>query len=329
MKIGLDLEWIKESFPAALGTWVLGGMFQGGIDENEAIATIHAALDFGVRLIDTAPLYGFGRTEQLVGKALKQYGCREQMILATKCGLSWREGKIFRDARKKTLLEEIDRSLLNLGVDWIDLYQLHWPDPLTPVFETAEALEIMLRKGKIRAVGLSNFSAEECAQFQEVLPIQSVQPPYNLFERMMGDSLLMQCQEKSILVLGYGTLCRGLLSGELKQNGPFRSDDLRSFDPKFQEPLFSQYTGCAERLSHWAKEKHGRSLLDLAFRWVLDRGALPLWGPQNRKELVDLKSFKTWKLSTEDFQEIDQIFVKSSLEPMGTEFLAPPNRTDP
>jgi aryl-alcohol dehydrogenase-like predicted oxidoreductase len=311
--------------PIALGTWVLGGMFQGGIDEKEAIATIHHALDQGICLIDTAPLYGFGRTESLVGKALKQYGNRNSVQLATKCGLGWTDGKIYRDARKKSLLQEIDDSLQRLGVETIDLYQLHWPDPLTPPHETAEAFSQMLRQGKVRAIGLSNCTLTELQAFEKLVPIQAVQPAFNLFEQIID--LIPHCKKQRMQILGYGTLCRGLLSGKLKKGLTFRSDDLRSFDPKFQEPLYSQYLNCVEHLQNWVQETHNRSLLELAFRWVMDQGVIPLWGPENRKQLFDIHTLADWKLTPRDLQAIDRILARDIPHPIGIEFLAPPSRS--
>ncbi len=319
-------EILQNVFPVALGTWVLGGMFRGGIDEGEAIDTIHAALDSGINLIDTAPLYGFGRTEELVGKALRRYGARTRVFVATKCGLSWTGGNLYRDARKPTLMQEVDRSLERLGIDCIDLYQLHWLDPATPVEETAGALSEMLSLGKIRSVGLSNCNEAEANAFAAHLPVHSVQPPFNLFERSMAEELLSGCRNRKRLILGYGTLCRGLLSGRIKKGDVYRNDDLRSFDPKFQEPRISRYLQCVRELADWVEKTHGRTLLELAFRWVIDKGVVPLWGPANRTELVDIEKMMGWKIGPEDFKEIDRIVEAHIPDPIGTEFLAPPLR---
>jgi len=315
-----------KAFPLGLGTWELCGFFNGGIDEREAISTIHQAFDRGIRLIDTAPLYGFGRAEEIVGRAIRQYGRRDQILIATKFGLSWQDRKLFRDARKQTIRKEIESSLRRLQLDAIDLYQLHWPDPLTPVAETAETLRDLLKEGKIRGVGLSNFTLEEMKEFQKHLPVQAVQPAYNLFEREIDRGLFDDCTQQGIPVLGFSALCRGLLGGNLNQDARFRSDDLRSFDPKFKEPRYSQYLQCADILKKWADQRFGRSLPELAVRWVLDRGAIPIWGPSQTSHLFDLTTLNSWNLKPRDFQEIDRIVESTILDPVGLEFLAPPTR---
>ena len=142
----------------ALGTWAMGGWMWGGSDRREAIATIHAALDRGINLIDTAPVYGFGASEEIVGAALD--GVRAQTVIATKTGLQWQDGKIYRNATRDRIMREIDDSLRRLRTDYIDIYQVHWPDPLVPVEETAEAMRSLYEQGKIRAIGVSNFSVE-------------------------------------------------------------------------------------------------------------------------------------------------------------------------
>ena len=145
----------------------------GGTDEENAISTIQHALDNGINLIDTAPVYGFGKSEEIVGKALKQYGNRERVVLATKVGLNWKNRQVFRDSSKKRIIKEIEDSLTRLQVDYIDLYQVHWPDPKTPIAETAEALGQLLKEGKIRAIGVSNYSVEEMETFQKTTPLHA------------------------------------------------------------------------------------------------------------------------------------------------------------
>ena len=177
----------------------------GGTDEKNAIATILHALDKGINLIDTSPVYGFGVSEEIVGKALKQYGKRERVIIATKVGLNWKDGQIFRDSRKERIIKEIEDSLKRLQVDYIDLYQVHWPDPKTPIEETAEALSQLINQGKIRAAGVSNYSIDEMETFQKSA-LLSAQPPFNLFERGVEETVLAYCKKKGIATLGYGSL---------------------------------------------------------------------------------------------------------------------------
>src|SRR6202050_1334243 len=199
----------------ALGTWAIGGWMWGGSDEREAIKTIHAALDRGINLIDTAPVYGFGRSEEIVGKALAMDGRRKRALIATKTGLDWKDGKPFRNARKARIVEEVEDSLRRLQTDVIDLYQVHWPDPNTAIEETAEAMAALYRAGKIRAIGVSNFSPEQMDAFRAVAPLHTAQPPYNLFERGIEKAVLPYCRDNGITTLVYGSLSRGLLSGRM------------------------------------------------------------------------------------------------------------------
>ena len=216
----------------ALGTWAIGGWMWGGTDEAESIRTIHAAVDQGITLIDTAPVYGFGRSEEIVGKALADKGRRKRVNIATKVALDWNDGRVFRNASKERIFKEIDDSLRRLQTDVIDIYQVHWPDPNTPIEETAAAMEALHRAGKIRAIGVSNFSPAQMDTFRSIAPLHTAQPPYNLFERAIEADVLPYCSEKRIATLAYGALCRGLLSGRMNAATQFSGDDLRRNDPK-------------------------------------------------------------------------------------------------
>src|SRR5712672_2882164 len=224
-----------------LGTWAIGGWMWGGTDETESIRTIHEALDLGINLIDTAPIYGFGRSEEIVGKALAQNGLRQRAVIATTVGLDWKDGQPFRNGRPQRILKEVEDSLRRLRTDVIDLYQVHWPDQMVPVGDTAEAMARLYRAGKIRAIGVSNFSPAEMDIFRSAAPLHTAQPPYNLLERAIEADVLPYCREKGIAVLAYGSLCRGLLSGRMNSQTQFDGDDLRRHDPKFQAPRFAQY----------------------------------------------------------------------------------------
>ena len=223
----------------ALGTWAMGGWMWGGTDQRESVATIHAALNQGINLIDTAPVYGFGVSEEIVGTALE--GMRNHAVIATKAGLEWRDGQVYRNATRARIMQEIEESLRRLRTDYIDIYQLHWPDPLVPVEETAEAMRLLYEQGKIRAIGVSNFSVAEMRRFREVAPLHVLQSPYNLFERAIETEILPYCLANDIVTLGYGALCRGLLSGRMRPDSKFEGDDLRRIDPKFQPPRFAEY----------------------------------------------------------------------------------------
>src|SRR5271169_2906818 len=177
---GIDLKPSR----IALGTWAIGGWMWGGSNDALSIQTIQSAVDRGVTLIDTAPVYGFGHSEEIIGKALAQGGRRNTVAIATKVGLDWKDGKPFRNASRHRIMQEIDDSLRRLRTDAVDLYQVHWPDPNVPVEETAGAMKDLLRAGKIRAIGVSNFSPGQMDRFRSVVPLAADQPPYNLFERV-------------------------------------------------------------------------------------------------------------------------------------------------
>jgi len=312
----------------ALGTWAIGGWMWGGSDEREAIKTIHAALDRGINLIDTAPVYGFGHSEEIVGKALAMDGRRARALIATKAGLNWKDGKPFRDARKMRIVGEVENSLRRLRTDVIDLYQVHWPDLKTPIAEIAEAMSALHKAGKIRAIGVSNFSPSQMDQFRKVAPLHTAQPPYNLFERGIDQDVLPYCRDRDIAVLAYGSLCRGLLSGRMSQSSQFTGDDLRKSDPKFQAPRFGQYLTAVERLDRIAKQRFGRRVIHLAVRWVLDRNKMniALWGARRADQLSPIGDVLGWHLESDVMQEIDHILSETITSPVGPEFMAPPHR---
>lgn len=189
--------------PVGLGTWAIGGWMWGGTDEKQSIDTIHAAIDQGIGLVDTAPVYGFGRSEEIVGQALADGGRREKVALATKAALNWNDdhSKVWRDATAERIRKEVEDSLRRLQTDYIDIYQIHWPDPVAPMEETARALEELYREGKIRAIGVSNFSPEQMDAFREVAPLHSVQPPHNLFERDIEQDVLPYCRNNGIATI--------------------------------------------------------------------------------------------------------------------------------
>ncbi|WOJ91049.1 aldo/keto reductase [Methylocapsa polymorpha] len=312
----------------AIGTWAIGGWMWGGTDEAESIATIRAALEHGVNVIDTAPVYGFGRSEEIVGKAIAEGGLRSRLSIATKVGLEWRDGKVFRNASRDRINQEIEDSLRRLQTDHVDIYQVHWPDPLTPIEETAEAMHALLKQGKIRAIGVSNFSVEQMERFRGVAPIHVLQPPYNLFEREIEADILPYCRKNNIATFGYGALCRGLLSGRMRADTAFSGDDLRRVDPKFQQPRFGQYLAAVERLDRLAQDRFGKRVIHLAVRWVLDQGVTTaLWGARHPDQLQPIDGVSGWSLDASAKTEIDRILRESITDPVGPEFMAPPARS--
>ena len=222
-------------------------------------------------LIDTAPVYGFGRSEEIVGKALAEGGRRAGVVLATKVGLNSKNEQPFRNGSRVRILKEIDNSLRRLRTDVIDLYQVHWPDPKTPVEETADAMAELLKAGKIRAIGVSNFSPAQMDRVCRPAPLHAVQPPYNLFEARHRGGCVSLCSLVGWPLLAYGALCRGLLAGRMQADTQFPDSDLRSKDPKFQRPHYGEYLAAVSALDRLAQERFGKRVIHLALRWVLDR----------------------------------------------------------
>jgi len=310
-----------------LGTWAIGGWMWGGTDEKQAMRTIQAAFHHGITLIDTAPAYGFGLSEEIVGKALAAGGLRNSAVIATKVGLDWKDGKPFRSAGAARIGQEIDASLKRLRTDHIDIYQVHWPDPKVPVSETADAMRRLFEQGKIGAIGVSNFSVDQMEEFRKVAPLHVLQPPYNLFERAAELELLPYCRQHGIATLGYGALCRGLLSGHIGPTTRFDGDDLRREDPKFRPPLFDQYLRAVARLQKFADKRYGKSIIDLAVRFDLDSGiTAALWGARRPDQLEPVDGVSGWSLDDSARKEIEKILAEEIPHPVGPEFMAPPAR---
>ncbi len=312
----------------ALGTWAIGGWMWGGTDEAESIKTIQGAIEHGINIIDTAPAYGFGRSEEIVGKALADGGLRSRVQIATKVGLEWKDGHVFRNASRARILRELKDSLRRLQTDYIDIYQIHWPDPLITIEETAEAMRDLYEQGTIRAIGVSNFSVLQMEQFRRIAPLHVLQPPFNLFERGIETDILPYCRENNIATFGYGALCRGLLSGRMRPDSKFEGDDLRRIDPKFQQPRFAQYLAAVEQLDLFAQRRFGKRVIHLAIRWMLDQGVTTaLWGARNPAQLLPVDEVSGWHLDETDGADIDRILHETITDPIGPEFMAPPARS--
>ena len=312
----------------ALGTWAMGGWMWGGTDERQSVATIQAALDQGVSLIDTAPVYGFGVAEEIVGKAIQESNGRSRAIISTKAGVEWHNGTVYRNATRARIMQEIDDSLRRLRTDRIDIYHVHWPDPLVPIEETAEAMYALYQQGKIGAIGVSNFSVAQMERFRKVAPLHVLQPPYNLFERDIEREILPYCRTHNIVTLGYGALCRGLLSGRMQADTTFADDDLRRLDPKFQPPRYAQYRAAVQRLDQLAHDRFDRRVIQLAVRWMLDQGiSVALWGARRPDQLQAVLGVAGWTLDAEMRARIDRILSETIIDPVGPEFMAPPQRS--
>ena len=317
-----------ESSRIGLGAWAIGGWLWGGSEERESIETIHAALDNGITLIDTAAIYGFGRSEEIVGKAVSEYGNRDKIIIATKAGLDWTSGKVYRNSTKERIFKEIDDSLERLETDYIDIYQIHWPDYETPFEEAAEAMKKLYDSGKIRAIGVSNYTVEQKDIFRQIAPIHASQPPYNIFERGIEEEVIPYCHEHDITMLLYGAICRGLLSGRMTQDTTFEGDDIRKVDPKFKKPRFEQYLEAVHKLDDFAQANYNKRVIHLALRWVLDmaKSDIALWGARRPLQLKPLDDIFGWSLDEGAFEEINKILDETIQDPIGPEFMAPPEK---
>jgi aryl-alcohol dehydrogenase-like predicted oxidoreductase len=308
-----------------LGTWEIGGTEWGAISDDVAIATCLGAVELGVNLIDTAPIYGQGRAEEIIGRAMRAHGRREAFFIATKFGLDWTSGGVNANSTESRIRTELEGSLRRLGTDYIDLYQVHWPDTRTPIAETAALLAGFQREGKVRALGVSNFNVAQMEEFRSAASLASNQPPYNLFERGIDSEILPWCAANHVAVLTWSTLCRSLLAGRVRRGMSFDEKDIRHVDPKFQEPRFSHYMTAVERLAALAKERYGKTVLELAVRWVLDHPgvSVALWGAKRPEQLDAVSGVMDWKLDAEAMAEIDRIVAESITDPIGPEYLTP------
>lgn len=253
-----------------LGTWAIGGggweFGWGDQDDAESIATIHRALDLGMNWLDTAAVYGLGRSEAVIGRALQ--GRRDQVIVATKCGLRWDDqGNVHRSSQPDSLREELENSLRRLQTDTIDLYQIHWPDENTPLEESWATLASFVQEGKVRYLGVSNFSVEQIKICQSIHPVASVQPPYSLLRREIEADLLPYCAEHNIGVVAYSPMESGLLTGsfDIDSKDP---DDWRRREARFQEPQLSRNLAFVDALRPIA-ERTGHTVAHLAVAWTL------------------------------------------------------------
>jgi aryl-alcohol dehydrogenase-like predicted oxidoreductase len=320
----------REVSRIGLGTWAIGGWMWGGSDAEVSLQTILAAFEMGINLVDTAPAYGAGQSEEIVGRAIAESGRRAEIVIATKAGLESTDGKVQRNSSKDRIIREIEESLRRLRTDYIDIYQIHWPDPLVPIEETAEAMHQLYSQGKIRAIGVSNYSIEQMELFRAAAPLHTAQPPYNLFERGIERDILPYCRERKIATLAYGALCRGLLSGKMRPNTRFIGDDVRKMDPKFQPPRYRQYLQAVERLDDLARRHYGKRVIHLAVRWLLDQPgvAIALWGARRPDQLAPIEDATGWSLDEAAVKGINRIVYETVADPVGPEFMAPPARNN-
>jgi aryl-alcohol dehydrogenase-like predicted oxidoreductase len=301
-----------EVSPIAFGTWQLGGDW-GEFDEREAIAAIRHAREGGIDFFDTAQAYGFGASERLLGEALRDEleHHREELTIATKGGLRIDpEQGLVRDSSPEWLRQGVHESLGYLGVEYIDVYQVHWPDPHTPFAESAEALAGLVEEGKIHHVGVSNFSVGEIAEFSRTLPVETLQPPYHLFRREIEADVLPYAREHDIGVLAYGPLAHGLLSGAMDAETTFPEGDWRAHSPLFEGEAFQRNLQTVGELKRFAQE-HGYSVSQLAIAWTLAHPAVQvaIVGSRHAAHIEESLGALDVQLSGEDMAEIDRIMA--------------------
>lgn len=261
-----------------LGAWAMGGAgykFSWGTqDDNDSVKTIHRAVELGVNWIDTAAIYGLGHSEEVVGRALKELGSRKRPIIATKCGRRWDEtGTPYGNLKPDSVREEIDNSLKRLGVDVIDLYQMHWPQPDEDIEGAWQVMADAVRAGKIRYIGVCNYNVTQLKRVQAIHPVASLQPPYSMLVRGVEDELLAYCAANNIGVVCYSPMQKGILTDKFTRDWVVslaKNDHRSQLDARFQEPELSKNLDLVEKLKPIAREA-GHSVAQLAIAWVLRR----------------------------------------------------------
>jgi methylglyoxal reductase len=304
-----------EASVIGLGTWAIGGWMWGGTDEREAIDAIQASIDDGITLIDTAPAYGMGRSEQIVAKAIT--GRRDQVILATKCGLVWDTDKgtpfvtqnghqIHRYLGPESVKHECEQSLKRLGTDHIDLYQTHWQDPTTPIEETMSALLDLKREGKVRAIGVSNATTEQIEVYRATGPVDADQEKYSLLDRNLEAVHLPSLHKWSIAFLAYSPLANGLLTGKLTPNRQFSGDDLRHNNARFTTENRQWVAKVLRQFEPIAKD-HDATIAQVVIAWTLEQPGVThaLVGGRNRKQALENSAAGDLMLSTHELKQID------------------------
>ncbi len=306
--------------PIAFGAWAIGGLMWGGNDDHDALEAIQVAYDLGITTFDTAPVYGFGHSEELLGKALQ--GKRDQVQILTKYGLRWdatvgeyhfsledekgNAHKVHRYAGKESLIKECEASLKRLKTDYIDLYQIHWPDNTTPIAETMEAVAQLLQQGKIRAAGVSNYSEEQVKEAQQTVMIASDQVPYSMLNRGIEEELLPYALEAHVSILAYSPLQRGLLTGKITENHQFNAGDTREGNRYFKPENIRSVNRFLEDIKPIADDKQ-ITLAQLAINWTFHQPGITcaLVGARNRKQVKENAKAASFTLSQEEMQKIN------------------------
>jgi aryl-alcohol dehydrogenase-like predicted oxidoreductase len=298
-----------------LGTWAMGGPWEygwGPQDDDEAVAAVLEALDQGINWIDTAPAYGLGHSEELVGRALRQ--TTHKPYVATKCGILWNEKKErVVHLKRDSIRRECHDSLRRLGVERIDLYQMHWPDPEPDIEEAWEEMARLQKEGKVRYLGVSNYSVSQMERVAPIHPISSLQPPYSMLRRDVERELLDYCAKHRIGVIVYSPMQRGLLTGKFNAErlAALAPDDHRRRAPEFQEPQFSATLELVEGLKKIA-ERNGRTVAQLAVSWVLRRPEVTaaIVGARRPGQITETAPASDWNLGKKDIDEIEKLLAR-------------------
>jgi aryl-alcohol dehydrogenase-like predicted oxidoreductase len=298
----------------AFGTWQLGGDW-GRFDEDAAVSAIRRARELGVNFFDTAQAYGFGASERILGEALRDELTRDrdELVIATKGGLRQTDSGLVRDASPEWLRRGVDASLAALGIDHIDLYQVHWPDPAVPAGETAGALRDLITEGKIRHVGVSNYNTAQMQEFSETQAVETLQPPYHLFRREIEDEILPYCRQHDIGVLVYGPLAHGLLTGTLNAHTVFAPDDWRRTSAVFSGDTYRRNLATVRALEKFAADR-GITVSQLAVAWTLANPAVhvAIVGTRRASHVDDSLGAVQVSLSESDLDEIDRIMASAT-----------------
>jgi aryl-alcohol dehydrogenase-like predicted oxidoreductase len=295
-----------------LGTWAIGGPWDfgwGPQSDQESLEAIDKALESGINWIDTAPAYGLGHSEEIVGQAIKSR--RDTVFLATKCGLVWDASrKVSNNNKPENIRKEVEDSLRRLGTDYIDLYQIHWPDPRTRVEHSWETMMKLKDEQKIRFAGVSNFNVRLLEKCKSIGHVDSLQPPYSLLDRRVEDEILPWCLENKTGVVAYSPLQNGLLTGKFSMDR-LASDDWRHKSPFFQEPELSKNLEFTQALKPLA-EKYGKSLIHLAIAWVLMHPAVTsaIVGARRASQVEDMIGGEDWTIDPEDMEKIEELREK-------------------
>jgi aryl-alcohol dehydrogenase-like predicted oxidoreductase len=296
------------------GSWALGGgdwlWSWGPQDDQASVDTIVRAMELGINWIDTAAVYGLGHSEEVVGMALKKLSHRP--ILATKCSLVWDSTKkVTAQLKKRSVRAELDASLRRLGVDVIDLYQIHWPNPDEDIEEGWSAMADLVKEGKIRYIGASNFSVDQLKRIQPIHRIASLQPPYSMLKRDVESELLGFCAANQIGVVVYSPIQKGLLTGKFQGRvGHLAADDHRLNDSDFQEPRLKVHLELVEHLRPIAA-KYGKSVAELAIAWVLRRPEVTsaIVGARQPSQIEETVGAAEWVLSEDDLRILDKLLA--------------------